>query len=89
MVLALALQREGYPVTLVSDQTPAEIAYGRIAWTQLLLPSARVVEQELGLDFWQDSCPLIDNVAVAVADNEGVLSNLGGPPATHLVGTVA
>lgn len=73
LVLALGLQQEGYPVTLVSDRRAADIAYGRISSTQFLFESARAIEQQLGLDFWQESCPAVDDLLFAVGLENGHL----------------
>lgn len=72
-VLALGLQDKGFQVTLVSDRTPAQIAGGRITSTQLLYPAARAIEREMGLDFWQESAPLAEDLRVAVAGPDGDL----------------
>ncbi|NEW36032.1 FAD-binding oxidoreductase [Nocardia cyriacigeorgica] len=72
-ILALGLQDKGYQVTLVSDRTPAQIASGRITSTQLLYPAARQIERDLGLDFWQESAPMADDLRVAVAGPDGQL----------------
>jgi hypothetical protein len=74
LVLALGLQSKGHPVTLVTDRTPEQMAYGKISSTQFLFSSAQAIERKYGLNFWEDACPTTDELAFYVGDHDGNLA---------------
>jgi hypothetical protein len=65
--LAIGLRQAGYPVILLSAQTPEEIRNGRVTSSQCMFGSALEHERRLGLDLWDDRCPPIEGIEFAVA----------------------
>ncbi|MBH5336974.1 FAD-binding oxidoreductase [Streptomyces pactum] len=68
--LALGLQGHGYEVTLISNRTPEEIRGGRVMSTQCMFRTALRHERELGLNFWEDRAPRIEELGLSVAGPE-------------------
>jgi 2-polyprenyl-6-methoxyphenol hydroxylase-like FAD-dependent oxidoreductase len=69
--LGLGLLAHGYQVRLVSDRTPDALAAGPVLSTQSMFDTAQQCERELGLHFWDDTCPPIEGMAVRVAGPDG------------------
>jgi hypothetical protein len=65
--LAIGLRQAGYPVVLLSAQTPEEIRNGRVTSSQCMFATALEHERRLGLDLWDDRCPAIEGIEFAVA----------------------
>ncbi|HYF63497.1 MAG TPA: styrene monooxygenase/indole monooxygenase family protein [Herpetosiphonaceae bacterium] len=65
--LAAGLQQAGYAVTLVSDRTPDEILDGPAPGSAGIFGPARAAERSVGLNLWDESCPPIGGIRVAVA----------------------
>jgi hypothetical protein len=65
--LAIGLRQAGYPVVLLSAQTPEEIRNGRVTSSQCMFGTALEHERRLGLDLWDDRCPAIEGIEFAVA----------------------
>jgi Styrene monooxygenase A putative substrate binding domain len=65
--LAIGLRQAGYPVVLLSAQTPEEIRNGRVTSSQCMFATALEHERRLGLDLWDDRCPPIEGIEFAVA----------------------
>ncbi|MCW4354676.1 flavin reductase [Hoyosella sp. YIM 151337] len=65
-LLALSLLRKNYEVTLMTDRTPEEVRSGPVMSSQCMFDSGLSIERELGADDWAESCPAIENVAIAV-----------------------
>ena len=65
--LAIGLRQAGYPVILLSAQTPEEIRNGRVTSSQCMFATALEHERRLGLDLWDDRCPAIEGIEFAVA----------------------
>lgn len=57
ILLAIALLKNGYQVTLFSNRTAEQIRSGRILSSQVMYHSALTIEQHWGLNFWDDLCP--------------------------------
>ncbi len=58
-------------MTLVSNRTADELAGGSVLSSQCMFESALEAEHALGLDFWRETCPPVDGIALAVPDGEG------------------
>lgn len=67
-LLALALRRDGYDVTLATDRTAAEIRTGPVLSSQCMFSSALAVESDLGLDHWSGEIPTIERMAITVSE---------------------
>ncbi|PQP23852.1 styrene monooxygenase/indole monooxygenase family protein [Rhodococcus opacus] len=70
-LLALALLKRDFEVTLVTDRTPDEVRVGPVMSSQCMFDSALQVERDLGLDRWEERCPRIDTMALTVAKTHG------------------
>jgi hypothetical protein len=68
--LGIGLVQAGYDVTLVSDRTPEQIEQGRVTSSQCMFANALDHERALGIDFWDESCPPVEGIALAVPHPE-------------------
>jgi len=68
--LGIGLLRNGYDVTVVSDRTPEQIRDGRVTSSQCMFATALDNERALGIDFWDDACPPIEGISLAVPHPE-------------------
>lgn len=68
--LGIGLVQGGYDVTIVSDRTPDEIRDGRVTSSQCMFANALDNERALGVDFWEDECPPVEGIGVAVPHPE-------------------
>lgn len=68
--LALGLLARGYGVTLVTDRSPEQVRRGQVMSSQCMFDTALRTERALDLDEWQDECPQITGVALAL-DGDG------------------
>jgi 2-polyprenyl-6-methoxyphenol hydroxylase-like FAD-dependent oxidoreductase len=69
--LALGLAEDGHDVTVVSNRTPDEIHDGRVMSSQCMFGAALQTERDLGINFWEDACPPIDGISLAVPAPDG------------------
>jgi len=68
--LGIGLRQNDHDVTVVSDRTPEEIRDGRVASSQCMFATALDHERALGIDFWDDTCPPVEGIALAVPHPE-------------------
>jgi hypothetical protein len=68
--LGIGLVQNGYDVTVVSDRTPEQIQDGRVTSSQCMFAAALDHERALGIDFWDDTCPPVEGIALAVPHPE-------------------
>ena len=66
--LGLGLLAKGYEVTLLTNRTGEEIRNGKVTSSQCMFDMALATERELDIDFWQDSCPPVEGIAVNVCN---------------------
>ena len=64
--LGLGLVQNGYEVTVVSNRTPDDIRDGRVMSSQCMFDTALQHERDLGLDVWEEECPPVEGIALAV-----------------------
>ena len=64
--LGIGLLQNGYDVTVVSDRTPDQIRDGRVTSSQCMFATALDNERALGIDFWDDTCPPVEGISLAV-----------------------
>jgi len=69
--LAVGLAQNGYGVTVVSNRTPDDIRTGRVMSSQCMFDAALQHERDLGLNFWDDECPPVDGISLAVPAPDG------------------
>ncbi len=68
--LGIGLLQNGYDVSVVSDRTPEQIRDGRVTSSQCMFATALDHERALGIDFWDDTCPPVEGIALAVPHPE-------------------
>ena len=68
--LGIGLLQNGYEVTIVSDRTPDQIRDGRVTSSQCMFASALDHERALGIDFWDETCPPVQGIALSVPHPE-------------------
>jgi hypothetical protein len=69
--LALGLLQNRYEVTVVSNRTPDDFREGRVMSSQCMFDQALQHERDLGLSFWEDECPAVEGIALAVPAPDG------------------
>ena len=72
--LALGLRGRGYDVTLVTDRSPDEVRTGPVMSSQCMFDTALQAERDLGLNDWEDTCPRIEGISLAVLGDDGAPS---------------
>lgn len=69
--LALGLAKSGYDVTVVSNRTPDDIHDGKVMSSQCMFGAALQHERDLGINLWDDECPPVDGISLAVPAPDG------------------
>ena len=69
--LALGLLQDGHDVTVVSNRTPDDIRTGRVMSSQCMFDAALQTERELGLNDWEEECPPVEGISLAVPAPDG------------------
>ncbi|HJW23742.1 MAG TPA: styrene monooxygenase/indole monooxygenase family protein [Rhodocyclaceae bacterium] len=69
--LGIFLLDHDYDVTVVSNRRPEDIAAGRVLSSQSMYDMAVGYERELGIAFWDESCPPIQGVHMRAGDGSG------------------
>jgi hypothetical protein len=64
--MALALLERGYHVTLMTDRDSDAITRGKVMSSQCMFDGALQVERDLGLNWWDDACPPVEAISLAV-----------------------
>lgn len=68
--LALGLLAKGYHVTLTTNRNGEDIRNGKVMSSQCMFNAALQSERDLGLNFWEDQCPAVEGIGLAVPDPE-------------------
>jgi hypothetical protein len=68
--LALGLVAKGYHVTLTTNRNGEDIRNGKVMSSQCMFNAALQSERDLGLNFWEDQCPAVEGIGLAVPDPE-------------------
>ncbi|CAG9178827.1 Styrene monooxygenase StyA [Cupriavidus laharis] len=68
--MALGLQARGYRVTLLSNRTPNQIRAGKVMSSQCMFDRALQTERDLDLNWWEDACPPVEGIGLAVPHPE-------------------
>lgn len=68
--MALGLQAAGYRVTLLSNRTADQIRAGKVMSSQCMFDRALQTERALGLNWWDDTCPPVEGIGLAVPHPE-------------------
>jgi hypothetical protein len=69
--LACGLLDHGYEVRIAQDRTAEQIRNGRVLSSQCMFDAALQNERDVGLNFWDDSCPPVESIGFAVPSPEG------------------
>jgi hypothetical protein len=69
--LAFGLVRNGYGVTVVSNRTPEDIRTGKVMSSQCMFDAALEDERDLGINYWDDECPPVEGISLAVPAPDG------------------
>ncbi|RTR06904.1 styrene monooxygenase/indole monooxygenase family protein [Halomonas nitroreducens] len=64
----IGLLKHGYQVTLLSNRTAEQIRGGRVMSSQCMFDRALQTERDLGLNFWEQDCPLVEGIGMTVPD---------------------
>jgi hypothetical protein len=68
--LGIGLVQSGYEVTLVSNRTGDDYWHGRVMSSQFMFANALDTERELGINFWDDSCPWVEGMQFSIPHPE-------------------
>ncbi|WP_339437140.1 MULTISPECIES: styrene monooxygenase/indole monooxygenase family protein [unclassified Pseudomonas] len=68
--LALGLLAKGYHVTLATNRNGEDIRNGKVMSSQCMFNAALQSERDLGLNFWEDQCPAVEGIGLAVPNPE-------------------
>ncbi|WP_019451017.1 styrene monooxygenase/indole monooxygenase family protein [Cupriavidus sp. BIS7] len=68
--MALGLQARGCRVTLLSNRTADQIRAGKVMSSQCMFDRALQTERDLGLNWWDDTCPPVEGIGLAVPHPE-------------------
>jgi hypothetical protein len=68
--MALGLQARGYRVTLLSNRTADQIRAGKVMSSQCMFDRALQTERDLDLNWWNDACPPVEGIGLAVPHPE-------------------
>lgn len=68
--LALGLLAKGYHVTLTTNRNGEDIRNGKVMSSQCMFNAALQSERDLGLNFWEDQCPAVEGIGLAVTNPE-------------------
>ncbi|MHB1834632.1 MAG: styrene monooxygenase/indole monooxygenase family protein [Solirubrobacteraceae bacterium] len=69
--LAFGLLEDGHDVTVVSNRTPEDVRDGRVMSSQCMFDASLQTERDLGLNFWEDECPPVQGISLAVPAPDG------------------
>jgi len=69
--LAFGLLRQRYEVTVVSNRTPEQIRQGRVSSSQFMFHDSLENERDLGINFWEEQCPVTEGIAFSVPGPDG------------------
>lgn len=69
--LALGLLAKGYRVTVVTNRSPEEIREGKVLSSQCMFDTALQVERDLGLNQWEEQCPPVQGIGLAITNPKG------------------
>ena len=68
--LGLGLLDTGYDVTMITNRTADEIRQGKVMSSQCMFHTALQTERDLGLNFWEEQCPAVEGIGLALVNPE-------------------
>lgn len=69
--LGIGLVQKGFDVKIIQDRTGPELAAGRVMSSQCQFDAALQLERDLGINFWEDTCPPVEGISFSVPNPEG------------------
>ncbi|ENH6340155.1 FAD-binding oxidoreductase [Burkholderia vietnamiensis] len=69
--LAFTLLDHGYHVTLATNRDAQQIRSGKVMSSQCMFHTALQLERDAGLNHWEEACPSIEGIGVAVPHPDG------------------
>ena len=69
--LGIGLLQQGYQVRIVTNRTAQQVADGRILSSQCMFGTSLSYERQLGINYWDESCPAIDGIGFTMNDSAG------------------
>ncbi|MDR6353499.1 hypothetical protein Q3H58_000170 [Pseudomonas psychrotolerans] len=66
--LGLGLLAQGYHVSLTTNRTGEQVRAGKVMSSQCMFNTSLQTERDLGLNFWEDQCPAVEGIGLAVPD---------------------
>jgi hypothetical protein len=69
--LGCGLLARGYEVDIVQNRTAEEVRSGKVLSSQCMFDAALENERDIGLNFWDDSCPTVDSINFVVPAPDG------------------
>lgn len=68
--LACGLLRHDYDVTIVQNRSAEDMRAGKVLSSQCMFGEALQNERDVGLNFWDDSCPTVDSINFVVPSSD-------------------
>lgn len=69
--LGCGLLGHGYDVHIVQNRTAEQVRNGKVLSSQCMFDKALQNERELGLAFWDETCPTVDSISFTVPAPDG------------------
>lgn len=64
--LALALQKRGYDITLLTNRSPDDLRRGKVLSSQCMFDASLQIERDFGLNQWEHLCPPVQGIGYTV-----------------------
>lgn len=64
LLIAAGLLARNYHVTLVTNRAAEDIRAGNVTSSQCMFDASLEIERELGLNFWEDTCPPVEGIGL-------------------------
>jgi len=68
--IGMGLLKNGFEVTIINNRTAEEVANGRVMSSQFMFDMAIQNERDLGIEFWEGTCPPGESLGLALANPE-------------------
>ena len=68
--VGIGLLQQGFEVTMVTNRTAEEVEKGKVLSSQCMFHNALQNERDLGIDFWDDTCPPVEGIGLIIPNPE-------------------
>ncbi|MGI9296123.1 MAG: styrene monooxygenase/indole monooxygenase family protein [Pseudomonadales bacterium] len=68
--LAIALLKQDYEVCVVTNRSAEDVRTGRVLSSQCMFGNSLDIERRLKLNFWEEECPNVEGVGLAIVGPE-------------------